>query len=285
MSTTIFVTSDSFTGQWKEYGPQSFNLTDINGNPVTIFLEDIRSSINYSAVESVAYGLAIGLCSTLLIAMIALQERTKLRRPIFLLNILSLFLVSLRGIVSVIILNGPFVGMEQMFLGVNAQYANIASGLVIISAFIQLFLYASILATLTLQVRVIFSGTRRNEKIITIILSAVAMVLLGFELGYVVLYLINIFEGVLVPQWVVTTIEIFFVIFVSICSLTFLFKLAVTIRRRRSVGVTKFGPLQILFIMSCQCLVAPRIPTLVISQTDRNSYFLCPCRKRGYWYP
>ena len=88
LSTRMFFTTSS--GEWNYYGPQSFNLIDLDGNSVTISPLDIQVWMYYSGVQSVAYGVVIGLCSTLLIAMIALNtphDCARLRRPIFLLNI------------------------------------------------------------------------------------------------------------------------------------------------------------------------------------------------------
>ena len=154
MSTILFTMRDFSTRRSSQYSNQPFNLTDIYGNPVTVALEDIRSLIYYSAVENALYGIAVGLCSTLLIVMMALvlADRTKLHRPIFQLNMLSLFFVSCRGILQGIALAGPFSGLAQYFLGLPISNGNIFLGLLIAKALIQPLLYASILATLILQV-------------------------------------------------------------------------------------------------------------------------------------
>ena len=123
---------------------------------------------------------------------------------------------------------------------------------------VQTVLYCTIVATLALQVRVVFSATPRTQRIITIIVSVAGSLLVALELTEGIFYIIIVFSGEPIPQWVITTTGIFFPTFVGLCSLTFLFKLALTIFQRRNAGITKFGPLQILFIMSCQCLVVPR---------------------------
>jgi len=259
MSNTILLTAiNSSTTQWKEYSPQTFNLTDFSGNPVTISLDDIHAWAYYTRVESVLYGLAIGLSSIFLIAL-AVHDRAKLCRPIFLLNILSLTLVSLRGIVGSILLTGPFAGMAQIFLGAPARYGAVAEGLFFVFVVVQAALYSAIVATLTLQVLVVFSATPRTRRVITIILSVAGTLLVALQLVEGVFDIMGSFTGQLTPQWVITTFKIFFPSFVGLCSLIFLFKLALSISQRRNAGITKFGPLQILFITSCQCLVVPRI--------------------------
>jgi pheromone alpha factor receptor len=247
-----------FDDNWQQN--LTIDLFQISGDPVTISLEEICKWIYVSTVLSLTYAIAIGLCSTLLVVMlfVAVSDRTKLRRPIFLLNILSLFLVSLRGILAAALQTGPFEGFAQVFLDVEAPNGDIVAGLVIVHTLIQLALHASILATLTLQVRVMFSATKRIQKIVTIVMSIAAIVLLSLELSYCVIFITFSVNNSEVPLWMELTIRNFFIIFVSGCSLCFLLKLALTIRQRKGVGIIKFGPLQVLFIMSCQCLVGPR---------------------------
>jgi pheromone alpha factor receptor len=191
---------------------------------------------------------------------LALIDQTKLRRPIFVLNIVNLFLASSRAMIFAILRSGPFQGFAQEFLGAPGVDADIFEGLVIFGVLIQLFLYASIIATLGLQVRVVFSTTKtkRWQRCITIILSIAGLVLLGFESAYVVFYIMFVLAEEPVPVWVITTVRVLFIVFVGTCSLAFLYKLATAIHQRRRIGIAKFGPLQILFIMSCQCLIAPR---------------------------
>ena len=72
------------------------------------------------------------------------NHRTKFVRPIFLLNCLSLFLVSARALVSAILSSGLLAGLAQAFLGVPIKYPGLAAALNILNAFLQFLLYVSI---------------------------------------------------------------------------------------------------------------------------------------------
>jgi pheromone alpha factor receptor len=156
-----------------------------------------------------------------------------------------------------IIVSGSFQSFAQEFLGAPASDGNIFECLVIGGIIFQLLLYMSIIATLGLQVQVVFSVTKgeRWQLFITIILSITGFALFAFELAYCVFFINFVVAQNPVP---VTAVRVLFVVFVDMCSLVFLYKLGIAIRQRRRIGIAKFGPLQILFIMSCQCLVAPR---------------------------
>ena len=64
----------------------------------------------------------------------------------------------------------------------------------------------------------------------------------------------------------------------SKCCLIFLYKLFNAIRQRRRMGFQSFGPLHILFIMFCQCLVIPRMSSAIFRiVSDLYSYHLYYC--------
>ena len=257
MSTQILLTARDESSQLREYANQYFNLTGYDGSQVTISLEDIREWRYYSGITYIVDGTAIGLCSVLLSVLIALAviDRSRLRRPIFIFNMMSLFLVFVRAVISAVLTAGPFGGFAQVFLGAPIRYGYLEAVLSILCWIAQIFLYTSITATLGLQVRAAFSGTKRGRLFIKIALSLAAVVLLAFEITYGVFYCQAVVQNTPTPNWVLTTVRVLFVIYVGSCSLAFIYKLAIAIRQRRRIGITKFGPLQILFIMSCQCLM------------------------------
>jgi pheromone alpha factor receptor len=256
MSTGFFPIYDQ---SFDQLNNQSFNFVDFYGDNVTLTLDEIRLWISESTIEGIAYGIATGLCSTLLVAMmfLGLQDPAKLRRPIFLLNAFGLFFVSFRGILQNIALCGPFYGFEQYFLAAPVRHQNVFINLLIIKTIIQIFLYVSILATLILQVRLTFSASRRNKIFITVILVLIATTILGLELIYGVWEVLGFTTNKVPPTWFVRVSGILFITFLVTCSLMFLYKLGRAIRQRKILGTTRFGPFQVLFIMNCHCLVVP----------------------------
>jgi pheromone alpha factor receptor len=243
---------------------ETFNLTDYYGNTVALTADDIRQWRESVNIQGIAYGVTIGLSSTLLFIMsgLAIQDRSRLRRPLFALNLLSLFFTLFRGIVNSMSLSMGSIAVT--FLGAPPQDEAAAFGLLILTVLAQLLLYLCILATLILQIHVVFSGNKNSQTGILVASSVVALFLISLQIARSVFTIRHNITGIPEPSWADTTFSILFLCFVSVCSIIFLFKLSLAIRQRRKAGVTKFGPFQILFISSCQCLVAPRMSDLAL---------------------
>jgi pheromone alpha factor receptor len=200
----------------------------------------------------------------LTIVLLLLTDAKKLRRPIMLLNAVTLILFCIRSLAALAVgLTPYYINIGEFFLGAVAQYdVNVNAGGVV-TVLIQPVLYATIMASLILQVRVVFGPEPRVRFLVTIFLSAYAAVLTAFQITYavyVMIYLVKMLPVSEEPAWLYPLTKILLLVFLGISSLIFLYKLAMTIRMRRRLGLTRFGPLQILFIMSVQCLVIPRIP-------------------------
>jgi pheromone alpha factor receptor len=262
MSATAIPTPDPTSAAWSEFlDSQPFNLTGLDGTPQTLSLADV-SAYNYAiAVGGVTNGFMVGFGAMLVIVLILLTDSKKLSRPIIVLNIISLLLFSTRSLLECIGWTQQFnYGVGEIFLGAVAQYGGNPYWVGIVEALIQPFLYATILTSLILQVRVVFGPEPRARKIITTGLCAVAGVLEVLVIVYNIYVLIALAEQNLNaynPPWLYPATKILFLVFLGLSSVIFLYKLAITIRMRRRLGLTKFGPLQILFIMSAQCLVVP----------------------------
>jgi hypothetical protein len=131
----------------------------------------------------------------------------------------------------------------------------------IMMAVLNPFLYASILVSLLLQVRVIFAAERRHQLLITIFLSFIGLVEMGLQIAFQVGFIIGrVNKTFMFTEWLYLANSIVFIIFVGISCILFLYKLRTAILRRRQMGFKKFGPLDILFIMFAQCLVIPGTP-------------------------
>ncbi|QSL65913.1 hypothetical protein MERGE_003050 [Pneumocystis wakefieldiae] len=70
-------------------------------------------------------------------------------------------------------------------------------------------------------------------------------------------------SGLWGSPWPYTAARISFAFSIFIGCIVFIYKLLVTIYRRHKMGVKEFGPLQIIFIMSCQTLIIPVILILI----------------------
>lgn len=262
-------------GQLQVSPDASFNLTDFYGNTVSLTAADIRQYREDLDLQSITYSLNIGLSSMLffVMAFLAISDRARLRRPIFVLNLLGLFLSLTRGVLADLTLSMDSIAVS--ILRVPPSNINTFTAIKVFYALAQVLLYSSILGTLLLQVHVVFAASKRTQIIIVSILSVIAVVLFGLQLSYLIYDIITRDGTRSTPQWLNRSFSILFVTFIAVCSIIFLYKLFVAIRQRRRVGVKHFGPFELLFVSTFQCLVIPGtsrstvlIPVLIYTLTS-----------------
>jgi pheromone alpha factor receptor len=199
-----------------------------------------------------------------------------MRQPIFLLNIASIFLIAFQNITNVIVLCASYRGIGQSFLGGTLHYPPSTWTPIILGNIVNPFIYAFILTSLVLQVRVVFAAEPRTRLVITIIgaiATSVEFVLNFVFQVYSIIAQLGPRASYSTPTWLYRTFRIYFVACVGISCLIFLYKLALTIYRRRRMGISvnQFGPLQIVFIMFVQSLIVPVIFYILdLAVTDKS---------------
>src|ERR1700686_1753150 len=98
MSSVAIPAVNPSSPEWSEYlDSQLFNLTDLQGNPVTFSLTTVRTFVQNKARAATVYAFGIGFCSMLTIVLLLLTDRKKLRTPIYFLNITSLIIYTFRS--------------------------------------------------------------------------------------------------------------------------------------------------------------------------------------------
>jgi hypothetical protein len=261
---------------FKQFPYQPVNLVDIRGQQVTVSLKEIDQWTHAFDIQFVAIGVSLGLSLGLLFVMIgyAILEPKYLRRPIYILSTICLLVVAARAIVNSILTTGGFDGFAAFKLGVNPSGQSLLA-LLVINAFSLPVLYATIIATLILQVRIVLSMNKRSQRVVTIALSSIATLLLGFSIARKRLYINSLTKRGPKLLWMDRIILLALLVVLGSCAIIFLVKLVHLIRQRRLLGLTGFGVLHILSIMSCQCLIVPS--TLPLSlDANGDSCFLFP---------
>ena len=273
-ATSGIPTPDPTSPAWSEYvDNQSFNLTSLSGQPVTLSLFEVNDYLYTQTVAAIFQAFILGFGAMLFIVLIALTHGERRHQPIYLLNLASLLLIVFRTILNLIIITASYQGLGQMLLGAIAQYGPGSFAPSIMSALVQPFLYSTILASLILQIRVVFGSEPTTRRIITLVFTVAAIVLVAFVTTFITYEIIIQFDTTIaIPRWIYKVIRIYFVIFVGLTCLIFLYKLAMAIRRRKRMGQPA-NPLQIFFIFSCQCLIVPCTspphPFFLFSPADR----------------
>jgi pheromone alpha factor receptor len=254
-------TPDPLSPDWSIYlDNQPFNLTALDGTQITLTLTDVNNAMYWIIAQTAGYAFTLGFSGMLLIVLGLLTTREKAKRPIFILNVLSLFLLLFRAIICTIIECANYQhGIGEYFLAALAQYNTASFAPSIMLGVLNPLLYASMLSSLVLQVRVVFAAEPTTQRILTAGMSVAAFVIFAFGVTFNAFFIKMQVDAIPIAEsgWVYNVVRIGIIIFVGISCLLFLYKLAVTIRRRQRMGFQKFGPLQILFIMFGQCLIVP----------------------------
>lgn len=274
MSTPI-PTPNPLSPAWNTYiDGQSFNVTGLDGSPVTLDFPDINGFIYGNIANAAVLAFNIGFSGMLMIVLLVLSNAKKARQPIFVLNFITLVVFCVRSIISLDLdCDVAWYGVPQSFIGAIAQYPfpPIAARTVF-TGITAILVNALIFISLILQTRVVFAAEPKTQMIVTVGLSILAIVIEGLWFTFQVMIQMVTFEiadngtPITVASWLYYTVQYLFISFVGICCLIFLYKLFFIVRRRRRMGFRSFGPMQILFIMVSQCLVIPRtLRSLVIA--------------------
>ena len=251
------------SADWSFYldNTQTFNVTDINGNSVQFTLGEIDQFVYWLCSTLSVQGFSLGFTSMLLIILTILTPLKKAKRPIFICNYIALFLQCAKAIICIGLYCNQFIyGIGEDELGALAQYSESQwLGPTVTTVVFSMILYPLIFTSLILQVRVVFAAEPTTQKIITVVLGLFALALTGLVWAWDVHGIQASFSPALanISNTIWNAWHIGFCVFIGVSCLLFLYKLVITIYRRRRMGFKQFGPLQVLVIMFGQCLIIP----------------------------
>jgi hypothetical protein len=251
---------------WDVYlDSQSFNVTGPDGTPTTLSFPIIDSWIHLILLQGIENAFNVGFASMLMIVLAILTNPTKRKRSIFILNYGCLFILVLRGILGLVVLNEEQVyGIGE---GVLSAYEGFSlasqDGCQISFNVLSLILTALIFLSLILQTRIVFSAEPLTRTITTVVLSLAAMLIQGFWMYYQIILDWNALSRPRgIRSWVPyawSIIQIGSVCFTGLCCLIFMSKLLLAIRYRYRAGLRQFGAFHIMVIMFGQCCIVPSI--------------------------
>ena len=236
--------------------------------PLPIPLSFVREVQVSTTAMGIVQGTQIGAAALLLTCLFLNTKADKRRSVLFLLNALALFLVVLRGIFSAVAFTGPFFDWYSYS---TLYYANLhaAQTVSIAAALMSLTLIIVLEMSIVLQVRIVCCTVEPTWRhIITLFNTLLALSVIGLQLALNVLTIRWNILGVLQQKdWqferinkLASVANITFVISLGISVAIFCAKLAFAIRRRRSMGMKQFGPMQVIFIMGFQTMILPCKP-------------------------
>ena len=239
---------------------QSFDLHLGDGTLFSLSLVDLNDFILYSLEICINYAAQLGASLLLLIVLALLTKPEKRSSPIFILNTLSLALNVTRNILQCLYFTGPFSDTYAYFAQDYSRVPKSAYAESITATVLTFLLLVSIELSLLLQTQVVCLTLRKVYRHTILAVSLlIALTATGFRLALCVensRYIISL--TYLVPlNWlssatnITTSISIFW-----FCAV-FVTKLGFALNQRRKLGLRRFGPMQIIFIMGCQTLTIP----------------------------
>lgn len=239
---------------------QSATFHDRNGNPFEISIAMINDVVSYNTNVSINYGAQLG-ASVVALCMVGLLTTPEKRRTIvFSLNVAALLCSVIRMLCMSIYFTTNFSEAYRLFAWdfsdiAPGVYANSILGIVMTTVLLM-----CVELSLLVQTQAICTTMKRVHQ--SAILS-VSIIVVFLTVAFRFVWMVENCKTVMANEgsdrfiWLQSTNNI--VIMVSVCyfSAIFMTKLGYTIYARKKLGITNFGPMQVIFIMSCQTLIVP----------------------------
>ena len=201
----------------------------------------------------------VGAGIVLLVIMGLLTKPDRRRTPLFAVNLLALVFVVIRSLLQIMFFLSSwydtynYMAWDWTDVPMGDRATSVAASTA------ALCLEICVELSLILQVRVVFaSSTRQMRMLVMACTGAVACLAVGFFAAATVRNAeVVLVAGTYANDWVYRVAKATFAASICLFSFIFVCKLGVAIRQRRILGLEKFGPLQIVFVMACQTMVIP----------------------------
>lgn len=196
----------------------------------------------------------------LLLVLLLLTKREKRRSWIFFMNGICLSLNIVRSVLQCLWLTGSFWNVYSQLAYDTSRDSWRDRANTIASNTMTLLLVICIMVSLSMQVWVVSITTPMIQRILVIgTTSVLALISIGYRLAVTVISNISTMESsdISSKRGIVTVMYIFQAITIWGYCTIFTFKLGYAIIQRRRIGMTQFGPMQIIFIMGAQTMVIP----------------------------
>ena len=239
---------------------QSFTLFQEDGTPFNVTIPEVDDFILYSLQICINYAAQLGASIVLLLMLALLTKPEKRTTPIFILNSVSLGFNIIRNVLQCLYFTGPFNETYTYFAGDFSRVPTSAYAISITATLFTFLLLISIEISLCLQVQVVCVTLRDvTRQIIFAISTAVALMAIGFRLALLVLNSQSTLSLIYLQplDWLTSATNITTTISICWFCTVFVTKLGFALQQRRKLGIHRFGPMQILFVVGCQTLIIP----------------------------
>ncbi|KAL4900792.1 hypothetical protein BDW74DRAFT_90264 [Aspergillus multicolor] len=238
----------------------TFRLGD--GTPVDIPLDFIDMTLQYALRATISYASQLGASLILFVILVLLTRAEKRYSYVFWLNGLSLLLNIARLLCTMLYFTSNFFTTYALVSRDLSRVHQRDYATSILGAVFNALLMTTAEISLVLQVQVVCSNLRRIYRRGLLCLSAVvAAVVIIFRYWLMGINCKIVIEGSDPRRinWLESTANIIFTSSICFFCAIFVTKLGLAIRLRRTLGMTDFGPMKVVFIMGCQTLIIPAI--------------------------
>lgn len=240
---------------------QQFTIFDRYNQSTNFTLTDLNIYREYALVNSIIFSSQLGACTAILVILLMLTKQEKRRTAVFALNSFALLFNIIGTLLECLYYTGPwytpyaYLTNDYSLVSSSARSVSIAPGIFVI------FVVSCLHASLVLQVSVVcvtFSSFQRLG--INMASGLVASIAISFRIAQVAVNIkcnIESSEACGNNQWLANAMGITQTISICYFSAVFCGKLGWSLYQRRKMGLTQFGPMQIIFIGGAQTLVIP----------------------------
>ncbi|OKL63265.1 hypothetical protein UA08_01685 [Talaromyces atroroseus] len=246
------------------FDPFEQNITMITGQgaamhiPIPNFDEHVQEGLT----ACIDYGSQLGASIVTTILLFLLTRAKKRRSPVFCLNILALLLNTIRLVCQILFYTSAWFESYAFFSGDMSRVSKGDYATSILAAVMTALV--ELVMEMSLVVQTIVVSTNMPIVFRSMLLAAsslIAATTIGFRMAEMVFNSIVIVAQRTSAPYIWLQKADTILITASICffSAVFMAKLGYTIYRRKQLGVHQFGPMQVIFIMSCQTMILPAI--------------------------
>jgi len=238
---------------------QTLKLFGPHGSNTTLSLNDLESAMFPRLVNCTAYTSHIALCTGVLFILLITTPRDRLKKPVQILNILSLIGSILYSAMQYTSLTSSAFQIEVQIFSDNKVISRAEKSLASILPLVGSLVVGFIEFSFVLQCRSVFASYKSTKKWMTLATVSVAIAVTSWCVALDIHQIIIIRRRT--PRFIglYNTKHIAFAFSICFFSSIFVTKLWSSIHTQRKLGFRQFGPLQVIFIMACQSMILPLI--------------------------
>lgn len=199
-----------------------------------------------------------------LCVMMTITHSEKRKTAVFLINMVNLCLVLVRGILFIQYFTGPLARTYTTFAWDTDDVPASEKHTAIASSILSLLLMIGTQISLLLQVRICYTLNPRSKVAILATSGSLSIVAVTayMALGIYIIQLQGDPPNKAIVLWAMPTVNALVAFSIAAYSGLFSWRMFQSARNRRKMGFAGFGSLESLLISGCQCLIFPGKPTV-----------------------